>query len=101
MRTLRILLFPAIIVLFFAFVGGVMAANTVSVSPASYSPNESSGQVGVIVKVTRDAGNQQTVTVNFATADGTAQVGSDYFAAAGTLTFGPSETTKLVQVLDY
>ena len=39
-----------------------------------------------------------TVTVNFATADGTAQAGQDYTATAGTLTFAAGETQKTVSV---
>src|SRR5206468_621925 len=38
------------------------------------------------------------VTVDFATADGTATAGSDYAAAAGTLTFAPGETTKTITI---
>jgi uncharacterized membrane protein YciS (DUF1049 family) len=40
----------------------------------------------------------QAVTVNYATADGTATAGVDYLAAAGTLTFAPGETTKTVTI---
>jgi hypothetical protein len=39
-----------------------------------------------------------TVTVNYATADGTATAGSDYVAKVGSLTFLPGETTKSVPV---
>ena len=39
-----------------------------------------------------------TVTVRYATADGTALAGSDYTAATGTLTFGVGQTTKTVTV---
>ncbi len=38
------------------------------------------------------------VTVNFATADGTALAGSDYVATYGTLTFAPGETSQTVTV---
>jgi Concanavalin A-like lectin/glucanases superfamily/Calx-beta domain len=43
-----------------------------------------------------------TVTVNYATANGTALAGSDYTAASGTLTFAPGQTTRtiLVSTLD-
>jgi len=40
----------------------------------------------------------QTVTVNYATADGTATSGSDYTATSGTLTFAPGVTTQTIDV---
>ena len=38
------------------------------------------------------------VSVDYATSDGTAQAGSDYRAASGTLTFRPGETAKTISV---
>ena len=38
------------------------------------------------------------MTVNYATANGTALAGSDYTAASGTLTFAPGQTSKTVTV---
>jgi hypothetical protein len=40
----------------------------------------------------------QTVTVNYATANGTATAGSDYQTTSGTLTFDPNQTTKTIDV---
>jgi hypothetical protein len=40
----------------------------------------------------------QTITVNYATADGTALAGRDYVALAGTLTFNTGETEKILYV---
>ena len=34
------------------------------------------------------------MTVNYATADGTATAGRDYAAASGTLTFAPGDTVE-------
>jgi glucose/arabinose dehydrogenase len=48
--------------------------------------------------VTLSETSSETVTVDFATADGTAHAGSDYSATSGTLTFMPGETTKTVSV---
>ncbi len=38
------------------------------------------------------------VTVNYATADGSAKAGEDYTATSGTLIFAPGETTKTIEV---
>ena len=42
--------------------------------------------------------SSRTVTVDYATSDGTAQAGTDYTASSGTLTFEASVTTQTVQV---
>ena len=42
--------------------------------------------------------SSQQVTVDYATADGTAQAGTDYAAASGKLTFAPGETLKTVSL---
>lgn len=41
----------------------------------------------------------KTVTVDWSTVDGTAKAGEDYIADSGTLTFGPGETIKTVEVV--
>src|SRR5207302_10162578 len=41
---------------------------------------------------------KQTVTVDYATTDGTAKAGDDYDAASGTITFAPGETLKTIDV---
>jgi hypothetical protein len=43
--------------------------------------------------------SNKPVSVNYATADGTAEAGSDYVAKAGTLTFAPGEKVKTITVL--
>ena len=40
----------------------------------------------------------QTITVDYATSDGTATAGSDYSAASGTLTFAPGEVSKTITI---
>src|SRR5262249_39002458 len=48
--------------------------------------------------VSLDGPAGEAVTVDYATADGTATAGADYVPAAGTLTFAAGETAKTVEV---
>ena len=48
--------------------------------------------------VTFDRAASTPVSVDYATADGSAQAGADYMAESGTLTFAPGERSKTVQV---
>ncbi len=48
--------------------------------------------------VTLSRAASQAVSVEYATADGTAMAGADYTATSGTLTFAPGETAKTVPV---
>ncbi|CAL1549070.1 unnamed protein product, partial [Lymnaea stagnalis] len=57
------------------------------------------GTTAFVFTVTRSGGDDGTVTVNYATADGTGVAGEDYTAASGTLTFLDGETTKTITVL--
>ncbi len=99
MHKLAKLFLPLLPIFLAAVARNAEAVNTVAINPATYSVNENAGQVGVVVKLTRDATNPPpVVTVNFATSNGTALVGSDYFSASGTLTFAANETAKLVQI---
>jgi hypothetical protein len=51
-----------------------------------------------IVKVSLLKASANTVTVQYATADGSATAGSDYTAVSGTLTFKPGQTAKSISV---
>jgi len=63
--------------------------------------NATSGTVDAVFTVSLSNDSATPVTVQFATADGTAQAGSDYTATSGTLTFaaGTTSTTVTVAVL--
>ena len=52
----------------------------------------------ITATVTLSGESSQTVTVNYATADGTAEAGNDYTAASDTLTFAPGDLTKTIDV---
>ncbi|HEU4934527.1 MAG TPA: FG-GAP-like repeat-containing protein [Pyrinomonadaceae bacterium] len=57
-----------------------------------------SGTKSLNFTVTLSAASNLTVIVDFATADSSANAGSDYVAATGGLTFNPGDTTKTVTV---
>ncbi|MET0648731.1 MAG: Calx-beta domain-containing protein, partial [Pyrinomonadaceae bacterium] len=59
----------------------------------------SSGISHAVFPVTLSAVSAQTVTVNFATADGTATQPGDYTSASGTVIFAPGETSKTIAVV--
>ncbi|HXH42086.1 MAG TPA: FG-GAP-like repeat-containing protein, partial [Thermoanaerobaculia bacterium] len=71
---------------------GSTAPGTLAFSSATYSVSESAG--AVTITVNRTGGTDCSVTVNFATSNGTATAGSDYTATSGTLTFGPGVTSQ-------
>ena len=63
------------------------------------SPQEGTGTTNnASFEVKLSNPSHQTITVAFATADGTAIAGTDYTATSGTVTFNPGETTKSVSV---
>ena len=73
-------------------------ATTFQFSSPTYSVNNSSGSVNLTVNLSRLTSPDGTFTVDYATADITAQAGADYTPASGTLTFGPGETSKIISV---
>lgn len=64
---------------------------TLSLAVGSYSVAENGGSVQITVQ--RSGGSDGAVTVHYATADGSAQAGSDYTAASGTLTLSNGQTS--------
>jgi hypothetical protein len=66
-------------------------------SSGSYGTSGSS-QTNFDFPVTLSPASSQSVTVNYATADGSAVAGTDYTATNGTLTFAAGETSKYVTI---
>src|SRR5262249_37217478 len=72
------------------------AAGMLRFSSANFSVVEN--QPVATVTVTRTHGSTGSVSVNYATSNGTATAGSDYTAVSGTLTFADGETSKTFTV---
>jgi hypothetical protein len=71
-------------------------AGTFSVAPTGLRLSEATGQARLTVK--RTGGAIGTVTVDYATADGSARGGSDYTGQTGTLTFAHGQTAQTLSV---
>ena len=71
-----------------------------SFQPANISVDEDGSQAGLAVELSQTS--TDTVTVDYATSDITAEAGDDYTETSGTLTFAPGETVKaiIVPILD-
>ena len=78
------------------FSGCLTVTDAPAVSAGDVSAGESDGSA--VVPVTLSRPSARTVTVHYASADDSAQAGSDYEATSGTLTFAPGETRKDVHV---
>src|SRR5204863_3823937 len=72
---------------------------TISIADAPAVTEGNAGTAPAAFTVTLSAASNQTVTVAYATGNGTATAGSDYQAASGTLTFAPGETSKTITIL--
>ena len=79
-----------------ATVPGPVAATPLPVLSVADASADEGGKLSFAV--TLDAAAAGEVTVDYATADGSATAGADYTAASGTLTFAAGETAKTVEV---
>ncbi|MCX6049045.1 MAG: PKD domain-containing protein [Chloroflexi bacterium] len=65
---------------------------TIQFNSPTYTVNENAGLV--TITATLSVASSTSVTVNYASSNGSALAGSDYTAVAGTLTFAPNQTSK-------
>ena len=74
--------------------------NKIDLLKPAESPISGSGTSSMTATftITLSQATTQTVTVHYATADGTAVAGKDYTAASGTLTFAPGQTQQTVTI---
>ena len=75
------------------------AAPSLAINDISVNEGDA-GTTAAAFTVSLSADSGKTVTVNYATADGTATTGNnDYQSLSGSLTFAPGDTSKTVTVL--
>ena len=74
-----------------------MVAGPPAISVSDANVQEAEGAV-LEFSVTLSRASSRTVTVDYATSDGTAVAGSDYTAASGKLTFNAGQTSQTAQV---
>ena len=79
----------------FGLLAQVLGPAALTVADAE-ATEETDATLAFAVSLSRAASGP--VTVDYATADGTAAAGADYTATSGTLTFAPGETAKTVNV---
>jgi hypothetical protein len=71
-------------------------AGSLQFSGASYSVNENG--INATITVTRTGGSFGAVSVDYATADGTATASTDYTTTSGTLTFADGEVNQTISI---
>ncbi len=74
-----------------------VGANVFTIDNVSQDEGNS-GTTDFVFTITRFLPSGQTATVQYATSDGTAEAGSDYTAASGTLTFTPGNDTQTITI---
>lgn len=71
---------------------------TLSIDDVTVSPEGDSGTRDAVFTVQLSHATSLEVTVDYATADGTAAAGTDYDGRSGTLTFPPNQTQQTIRV---
>src|SRR5713101_5163235 len=82
-----------------SFITGPLPKTLLTINNVTVTASDT-GTVTAVFTVSLSAPSSQPVTVNYATADGTATAGrDDYVPGFGTLTFAPGETTMTITVV--
>ena len=76
--------------------GGGGSPGTLQFSATAYSADENVASLALTVS--RSGGSMGTVSIDYASADGSARAGQDYGAVAGTLTFAEGELSQGINV---
>jgi hypothetical protein len=71
---------------------------TLSINSVSQAEGDGNGNQSMVFNVTLSSASTQTVTVHWATADGTAIANGDYGSASGDLTFTAGQTTQPITI---
>ncbi len=71
---------------------------SVSITTSNYLSEGDSGSNNADVWVTLSSASNQDITVDYATANGSASDSSDYISTVGTLTFAAGENSKMISV---
>ena len=74
------------------------ALPALSIADASVDEGDAGGTATLVFTVTLNNAATETVTVDWATSDGTATAGTDYTAGTGSLTFNSGDSSKTVSV---
>jgi len=81
------------------FITGPLPKTLLTINNVTVTASDT-GTVTAVFTVSLSAPSSQPVTVNYATADGTATAGgNDYVPMSATLTFAPGETTETITVV--
>jgi hypothetical protein len=80
------------------FQGAVYAQATTTLQFYSTTYNAKESVSNAVIKVVRSGSLAGTVTLDYATSDGTATAGTDYLSRSGSLSFGPNVSSKTFSV---
>jgi hypothetical protein len=82
----------------YALNGVALGAGVPSLNIGNVSVNDGSAGTSAVFTVSLSQATTKTVTVKYATANGTATAGTDFTAASGTLTFSPGVVSQSIAV---